>query len=64
MMFEDLIPYDTAHIILGDYLKYHYQYKRITKRAKIRFEQRDWHGMQEDSRERVSLYRENVGATS
>lgn len=64
MIFEDLIPYDTAHIILGDYLKYHYQYKRITKRAKIRFEKRDWHGMQEDSRERVSLYRDSVGATT
>jgi len=64
MIFEDLIPYDTAHIILGDYLKYHYQYKRITKRAKIRFEKRDWHGMQEDSRERVSLYRDCVGATT
>lgn len=63
-MFEDLIPYDTAHIILGEYLKYHYQYKRITKRAKIRFENRDWVGMQRDSRERVSLYRESVGSTT
>lgn len=63
-MFEDLLPYDTAHLILGDYLMYHYQYKRITKRAKIRFEKRDWYGMQEDSRERISLYRDSVGATT
>lgn len=60
-MFEKLIPYDVAHIILSAYTNYYRQFKRITKRAKIRFENRDWHGIQQDARERQSLYRKVVG---
>ena len=63
-MFEKLLPYDAAHLILGAYLKYYHQYKRITKRAQIRFENRDWHGSQADSRERLTLYRNQVGRTT
>ncbi|MCO6480951.1 MAG: bifunctional isocitrate dehydrogenase kinase/phosphatase [Phaeodactylibacter sp.] len=63
-MFEKLLPYDAAHLILGAYLKYYHQYKRITKRAQIRFENRDWHGVQADSRERLTLYRNQVGRTT
>ena len=63
-MFEKLIPYDAAHVILSDYLQYHRQFKRITKRGKIRFEHRDWHGIQADARERLSLYRDMVGSTT
>ena len=63
-MFEKLIPYDVAHLILVDYLKYSHQFKRVTKRAKIRFEQRDWLGMQQDMKERILLYREAVGTTT
>lgn len=59
-MFEKLKPYEAAYLILGTYIKYHHQFKRITKRAKIRFERRDWHGMQHDSRERSLLYRDAV----
>jgi isocitrate dehydrogenase kinase/phosphatase len=63
-MFEKLIPYDAAHLILGEYMKYYHQYKHITKRAKIRFEHRDWHGIQQDLRDRVALYRDMVGSTT
>ncbi len=63
-MFEKLLPYDAAHLILGAYLKYYHQHKRITKRAQIRFECRDWHGIQADSRERLTLYRNQVGKTT
>lgn len=64
-MFEKLIPYDAAHIILTAYTSYHHQFKRITKRAKIRFENRDWHGMQQDGQERSELYRKTIAeATS
>ncbi len=63
-MFEKLIPYDAAHLILGEYLNYYHQYKRITKRAAIRFENRDWHGVQEDARERISTYKNLVGDTT
>jgi isocitrate dehydrogenase kinase/phosphatase len=63
-MFKKLIPYDAAHIILTAYVNHHHQFKRITKRAQIRFERRDWHGVQADSRERLNLYRNQVGTTT
>lgn len=63
-MFEKLIPYDAAHIILSDYIMYHRQFKRITKRGKIRFEHRDWHGIQADARDRIVLYRDMVGGAT
>jgi len=59
-MFEKLLPYDAAHLILMGYQSYYHQYKRITKRAQIRFEHRDWRGQQADSRERLTLYRNQV----
>ncbi len=60
-MFEKLLPYDAAHLILMGYQSYYHQYKRITKRAQIRFEHRDWRGQQADARERLMLYRNQVG---
>ena len=63
-MFQKLLPYDVAHLILIDYLKYYHQFKRITKRAKIRFEHRDWAGHQQDVKDRVFLYRNMVGGTT
>ncbi len=63
-MFEKLLPYDAAYLILGDYIRYHHLFKRITKRAQIRFEHRDWHGTQEDARDRITLYQEMVGETT
>ncbi len=63
-MFEKLIPYDAAYIILEAYLHYHHNFKRITKRAKIRFEHKDWHGIQADARTRLTLYRDSVGETT
>ena len=35
---------------------YQYNFKIITRRAKSRFEQRDWHAMQHDAVERLELY--------
>ena len=63
-MFEKLIPYDAAHLILVEYFKYYHKFQRITKRAKIRFENRDWIGIQEDGKDRIELYRTTVGATT
>ena len=62
-MFEKLIPYDVAHIIINEYINYYHLFKRITKRAQIRFENRDWHGIQQDAKERINLYRKSVGNT-
>jgi len=64
MVFEKLIPYEAAYLVLEAYIAYHGKYKRITKRAQIRFEARDWHGIQEDARRRISLYKEMVGETT
>mgnify|MGYP005666435045 CR=1 FL=1 len=63
-MFERLLPFEVAHIILGGYILYYRQFKRITKRAKIRFEHRDWHGIQGDAKARITLYRDMVGDTT
>lgn len=60
-MFVKLLPYDVAQFILGECTKYHHEFKAITKRAKPRFEHRDWHGIQDDIRLRFSLYRDYVG---
>lgn len=63
-MYEKLIPYDAAHLVLSAYIRYYHRFKRITKRAKIQFEQRDWLGLQKNSKERITLYRETVGETT
>ncbi|GJM36060.1 MAG: isocitrate dehydrogenase kinase/phosphatase [Saprospiraceae bacterium] len=63
-MFEKLLPYDVAHTILSEYISYYRQFKRITKRAKIRFENRDWHGIQADAKARITMYRDMVGDTT
>lgn len=63
-MFEKLIPYDVAHLILGEYLDYYHQFKRITKRAKIRFENRDWYGIQGAAKERANLYKSKIEETA
>lgn len=63
-MFEKLLPYEVSHAIVGAYINYHHQFKRITKRGKIRFENRDWGGIQKDARKRRELYRDMVGKTT
>lgn len=63
IIYKKLIPYDVAHLILDGYMSYYHQFKRITKRGRYRFEERNWHGIQEDSRERIRLYRNIVGKT-
>ncbi|MCB0667882.1 MAG: bifunctional isocitrate dehydrogenase kinase/phosphatase [Saprospiraceae bacterium] len=63
-MFEKLLPYEASHLILGAYFNYWHAFRGITKRAQIRFENRDWTGIQSDARERISLYRDAVGRTT
>lgn len=60
-MFEKLIPYDASHIILAAYSSYYRRFKRVTRRARIRFEHRDWHGIQQDAVKRQLIYRDEVG---
>lgn len=62
--FGELLHYEVAHRILTGYMGYYYRFKLITKRARIRFERRDWHGTQADARSRITLYREEVSETT
>jgi isocitrate dehydrogenase kinase/phosphatase len=63
-MFDALLHFNVAHNILMGYVDYYYRFKLITKRARIRFERRDWHGTQADARSRIVLYREDVSKTT
>ena len=40
------MSYDAAYLILDAFIHYQHEFKRITKRAGIRFENKDWHGVQ------------------
>ncbi len=62
--FPALLHYEVAHRILKGYMDYYYRFKLITKRARLRFEARDWHGTQADARSRIVLYRDEVRRTT
>ena len=64
MSFPGLLQYDVAHQFLMGYLDYYYRFKIVTKRARIRFAERDWHGIQADSRARITLYKDVVAQTT
>ena len=49
-----------ANAIHAAFLAYRTEFNAITRRAKVRFEQRDWHGMQDDALERLGLYKKIV----
>ena len=42
-----------ANVMHAAFLSYRAEFNAITRRAQIRFEQRDWHGMQNDALERL-----------
>ncbi len=44
-----------ADAIHAAFQSYRAQFNAITCRAQARFEQRDWHGMQDDALERLEL---------
>jgi isocitrate dehydrogenase kinase/phosphatase len=52
-----------ASAIKDAFLEYNAQFRAITRRAKGRFESRDWKGGQRDSAERIDLYDEHVSAS-
>jgi len=52
-----------AHIIQKGFEDYRAKYMEITRRAKSRFERRNWHGIQYDGRERLELYKKILKAT-
>ncbi|MEZ4827211.1 MAG: bifunctional isocitrate dehydrogenase kinase/phosphatase [Bacteroidia bacterium] len=50
----------TARLIIEGFDGYLREFKEITGRARIRFENKDWHGIQADSRRRLNLYKRQV----
>jgi isocitrate dehydrogenase kinase/phosphatase len=51
-----------AGSILGSFEAFHATFTAITGRARLRFEQRDWHGAQRDAAERLTVYKDQVDA--
>ena len=52
-----------ATVIHSAFLAYRAEFNAVTRRAQLRFEQRDWHGMQDDTLERLDLYKKIVDRT-
>src|SRR5436190_3072870 len=50
----------TAQAIKDAFAAYHFDFKDITRQAKERFEQCDWHGLQKDTEMRLDLYKDYV----
>lgn len=59
---QDLVRLATAGIHDG-FVNYNNNYRRITQRARSRFEQRDWAGARRDLAERIELYEKSVTRT-
>jgi isocitrate dehydrogenase kinase/phosphatase len=49
-----------AAVIFSGFNAFQEEFRAITRRARSRFERRDWHGMQADSVERLNLYKKIV----
>jgi isocitrate dehydrogenase kinase/phosphatase len=52
-----------AATIRDGFVNYNNNYRRITQRARARFEQRDWAGARNDLSERIELYEKSVSRT-
>ncbi len=51
---------ECSQIIYDGFIRYNNFFHRITRRARTRFEQRDWKGHQQDIVDRVDLYEKSV----
>ena len=51
---------EASQIIYDGFAHYNIGFHRITRRARTRFEQRDWHGHQQDIVDRIDLYEKSV----
>ncbi len=59
MMSEQQIE-QAAKVICYGFIDYRNKFMEITRRAKSRFERRNWNGIQYDSKERLELYKKEV----
>lgn len=56
----DALLESSAQRIAAAFAAYNGEFRAITRRAKSRFEARDWHGSQQDAVERIDLYDKSV----
>jgi isocitrate dehydrogenase kinase/phosphatase len=54
---------EIAAAIASAFINYNNDFRKITRRAKRRFETRDWSRNQNDAVERIELYEESIGRT-
>ena len=59
-MTADALLESSAQRIAAAFAAYNGEFRAITRRAKSRFEARDWHGSQQDAVERIDLYDKSV----
>ena len=57
---HSILPQQVAEFIFNGFKDYWAEFQKLTESAKVRFEQRDWHGAQKDSRNRLLSYKRNV----
>ena len=60
---RDALVQDCAQTLVDIFADYNAEFRAITRRARVRFEERDWHGSQRDAVERIELYRKYVTNT-
>ncbi len=56
-------PAQAADILLRSFEDYHQRYRGVTRRARERFERREWEGIHRDTVERLELYERSVAET-
>ena len=56
-------PAQAADILAHGFDDYHQRYRAVTRRARDRFERREWQGVRRDTVERLNLYERCVGET-
>ena len=59
-MTDKVLIAECSQIIYDGFIRYNNYFHRITRRARTRFEQRDWKGHQDDIVDRVDLYEKSV----
>jgi isocitrate dehydrogenase kinase/phosphatase len=60
---RDELVRDCAQTLVDIFADYNAEFRAVTRRARMRFEDRDWHGSQRDAVERIGLYRKYVTNT-
>jgi isocitrate dehydrogenase kinase/phosphatase len=60
---RDQLVQDSAQTLVDIFAEYNAEFRAITRRARQRFEDRDWRGSQRDAVERIELYSRYVANT-